>query len=447
MMNGMEAALRVSPLTVLVRSVLERALPEAVISEMARAHGPATYTRKLTLQTCVSLMLETVIGAAASIHRATRGLAEPLQVSLQALYEKLGRTPPELSCQFVTHSAQALLPLTRSLESRVALPGYRLKFLDGTMPDASEHRLKVLRRPLAPGLPANFCVVLDDQSGLCERVVASEDAYTHEQKLCEQLLPHVQEHELYLADRGYCGSWLMDALNCKKACFVIREHVLSMIARSHELRRGSDETGDYFEQGISIRQPRTKTILEFRRVILRLRQPLDDGTNELRWVTNLPAQVTAQQIAHLYRLRWTIEHCFQRLKTELQGELPSLGQPRAAILTLCMAMVAFNALALVKLLATRSKQGLPAEQLSGYHLTQELGHSYDAIDRLTKPHDWLRITRLSTPHFLKHCRELANLIPWYNYRSNPRGPKKPTPKTDPKQQRQHQSTYRLLNPP
>ncbi|NNF95527.1 MAG: transposase [Halobacteria archaeon] len=66
-------------------------------------------------------------------------------------------------------------------------------------------------------------------------------------------------------------------------------------------------------------------------------------------LTNLSKTAApAQQIAELYRKRWTIETAFQELEVHLHSEINSLGYPKAALFGFCVALVAYNVLALVK---------------------------------------------------------------------------------------------------
>ena len=49
-------------------------------------------------------------------------------------------------------------------------------------------------------------------------------------------------------------------------------------------------------------------MLECRCIIIRLKQPLRDGTTEIRLLTNVPLeQLSARRASELYRTRWRIE--------------------------------------------------------------------------------------------------------------------------------------------
>src|SRR6185437_2678998 len=104
-----------------------------------------------------------------------------------------------------------------------------------------------------------------------------------------------------------------------------------------------------------------------RRVTVELDKPTRDGEAEIHILTNLPAEVAdALAVAGLYRRRWTVEAVFGELATCLNGEVNTLGYPKAAVLAFCVALVSYNALGVVKA-ALRSVHGEEAvEEVSGY---------------------------------------------------------------------------------
>jgi hypothetical protein len=70
----------------------------------------------------------------------------------------------------------------------------------------------------------------------------------------------------------------------------------------------------------------------WRRVELSLQTATESGDSVMWFWSNLPDTVSAEQIADLYRRRWSIEGMFQRLESVLDSEIESLGSPRAALL-------------------------------------------------------------------------------------------------------------------
>ena len=80
--------------------------------------------------------------------------------------------------------------------------------------------------------------------------------------------------------------------------------------------------------------------------------------------------------------RWTIEKHFQFLTQSLHCEVSGLGQPRAALFAFAMALVAGNALAVVRG-SLRSAHGAEAEaEVSGYYLADEPGFSFQCLPHI-----------------------------------------------------------------
>jgi len=63
------------------------------------------------------------------------------------------------------------------------------------------------------------------------------------------------------------------------------------------------------------------------------------GMPKLHLLTNVPCKgARARVIADLYRRRWSIETAFQELEATLNGEVNTLGYPKAALFAFCLAL-------------------------------------------------------------------------------------------------------------
>lgn len=445
-MSGMQAAERVSPMTVLVRGYLERWLSRPVLARLEEEVDASSYERKITQQALLAIMLDAVVGMQPSVHAAAVARRDQWQGSLQALYTKLARVDPLFSSDLVRETAQEAGSFLESLPVRDEWNG-RVKIIDGTMPDASENRLGVLRRLNAAGLPAQCVVVYDRASGICQRVVVDEDAYANERTLAERLLAEAEAGEIYVADRGFSTSRIIAQLLDLGASFVIREHRPALIYHDQSVLRacGHCETGAVSEGSVRLYDRFSDRAWTLRRIVLSLDEPTSGGEREVRLLTNLPKHKSALKVASLYRERWTVERHFHFIKRELNGQIPSLGQPRAAILALCLAFAAGNILMVLKRLhhhhASPRSKSPPA--LSGYYLALEISRSYTAVETLTTNRDWQRIATLTTRELKKWSLRLAGKIPWTRFLSHPRGPKHPPPSRGRREHRRHYSTQRL----
>jgi hypothetical protein len=172
-----------------------------------------------------------------------------------------------------------------------------------------------------------------------------------------------------------------------------------------------------------------------------------DGETEIRLLTNLPAQVAdACTVADLYLHRWSVEKAFHELDQALNGEIKTLGYPGAALLSFCVALLAYNVISLVKA-ALQAVHGEKAkrEDLSGYYLAGELAAAYHGMMIAVPSAEWTRhFASLSTTELARILKTLAANVPPDRFRKNVRGPKKPRPKRTSAKRHPHVSTARIL---
>ena len=449
--SRMEAALEISPVTVLVRGVLEWTFPDERLQALYE-QAPRCWTRELTVQALFRLVTEVVAGARNAVHaayQADQSQPEPsIPVSAEAVYGKLGRMPHEFGSLLVQTSAERLLPVLAHGQPRQfpGLKGYRVQIIDGTDLGGTEHRLAVLRGIKAAGLPGRMVVLYDWATGICCDMAASEDAYTSERVLVERILGRAVPEDLVVMDRYYCTVPVMQGLRNRSASFVIRADERNLRCRTNGRRTyvGRSTTGKVFEQMLEIEDTQTGECFNVRRLTLVLDEPTEDGDTEVRLLTNLPSSICALRIVELYRERWTLERHFDFLKNCLHGEIESLGKPKAALFMMCMALVAGNALAVVRQ-AVRTIHGQSElDRLSGYYLADELAKNDHAIDVLVTKIEWQDIQRLPVRAFWNWSQRVAKHIRTRGFHKHPRGPKYPLPKRASGKHRHHYSTQRLL---
>src|SRR5205814_271047 len=174
------------------------------------------------------------------------------------------------------------------------------------------------------------------------------------------------------------------------AAVIVRQHrrTLPCQVLGRLQRCGETKTGVVYEQPVQATDPATGACLPLRRIEVRLLTKTRDGERTIAVLTNLPADVAAVDIAQDYLVRWTIEKHFQFLTQSLQCELPGLGQPRAALFGFAMALMAGNALAVVRG-GIRSAHGAAAEaEVSGYYLADEIAHDYRTMMKYVPAEQW-----------------------------------------------------------
>src|SRR3954451_17499342 len=205
-----EAAIEISPLTVLVRGVLEWACPQAFFEDLFdRECRPQQWNRKLTISAIAWLMLTVVTGVRRSVFaafQADQASDSPtILATASALYAKYGRIDPRYTTAVIRESGQRMSALLRAAGVREPFgwEGYRVTILDGTDLAGTEHRLKVLRRIKAAGLPGRYVAAYDLATGLVVDAAASEDAYTSERELVRPILADAAAFQIFVADRNF----------------------------------------------------------------------------------------------------------------------------------------------------------------------------------------------------------------------------------------------------
>jgi hypothetical protein len=85
----------------------------------------------------------------------------------------------------------------------------------------------------------------------------------------------------------------------------------------------------------------------FRRLRIQLHEATRNGATSIHILTKVPRQVAAPQGADLSRHRWTLATAFKHLEASFHAAINPLGDPQAALFGFCLALVAYNVLAVV----------------------------------------------------------------------------------------------------
>jgi len=328
------------------------------------------------------------------------------------------------------------------------LEGYRVRILDGNHLSGTEHRLKPLRRMGAAALPGQALVVLDPRLMLMVDVLPCEDAHAQERSLVDQIILMVAPGDLWIDDRNFCTTKFLFGIAARQGCFLVRQHASTLYWELLGKRksRGRIKTGRVYEQTVRLDRPETGETLVARRITVELDKPTRDGDKEIHLLTNLPAEhASAKQVASLYEKRWTIEQAFADLTVALVCEIRTLGYPKAALFGFCLALVAYNAVSLVKA-ALRAVHGHQKvlEEVSWYHLCVHLAKVYAGMMIAIPERHWETFRHLDDHELATLLKELAAKIDMRRFRKHPRGPKKPPPKKLSGAKIKHVSTARIL---
>lgn len=417
-----------SPITVMAQLGLERVLDPSWVDDLFERYRQRQYHRELLFSTTVDVMALVALGMRPSVHAAARA-RQDLGVSLSALYEKINHTEPALGRALVVESARRLGPVVGPFKGKQVpiCPGYRTRIVDGNCLAPSEKRLKALRPVRSAALPGRSLVVYDPDSALVVDVLPCEDGHAGERTLMASLIDSAQPGELWIADRNFCTFAITSAWHQKSCAFVVREHAVNakLTACSLLNKQGISDTGVVYEQRVDL-QSSDGEILRLRRIEIQLSNPTEGGDTTIGLLTNLPAKVSALEIAALYHRRWSIETMFQKLESVLHSEVRTLGYPRAALFSFCVAILAFNVLSMLQA-AVEAQHNIeprsPAE-LSLYFVATEIKAVHAGMMIAVNTQQWDSLRQLPDDAFGQVLLQIATYVSPATFRKTVRGPKK-----------------------
>jgi IS4 transposase len=433
------------PIAVMARAVVERFFEPEHLDTLFRETAVKQYERNLLFSSVVDLMQAVVLGAEPSVFAAFRKRRHKLPVTDDSIYNKLKGMELSVSEAMVRDSAQRAAEVIDELQARreAWLPGYSIRILDGNHLSATEHRLEPLRDTWAAPLPGRILVVMDPELGVACEAFVTPDGHANERTLLGDVLQMVREKEVWIADRNFCTLKFLFKTADKRAFFLIRQHgSIHGCLKGPRRFIGESSTGKVYEQTLELTHGgETRTV---RRITVELVQPTRDGDRVLHLLTNLPEEVTAVQCAELYRKRWSIETLFYEVTQTLECEIKTLCYPPAALFVFCLALMAANAVAVLKA-ALRATHGTEqADEMSAYYMALEIKQLYEGMMIALPPDDWAIFRTMSVAAFAAELKKMAAYMDLDYYRKSKRGPKKPPPPMDQYRNGGHVSTHKLL---
>jgi hypothetical protein len=441
-----EPFLEEAPLCVMTRLTLEGLFDPQRLDALFRNTAQRQYEKELLFSQVVELMSSVVLRVHPSVLAAYKKRKSLLAVSDQAVYDKLQCMELGISEALVADSATYVTPLLEALDSRLPpwLPGYRARVLDGNHLSKTERRLQVLRHTWAAALPGKVLAVYDQELDLVTQVFLTPDGHAQERSLLDDILTSVQARDLWMADRNFCTLKFLFGIAAAQAVFVIRQHGQLQGCLLGKCRpRGRTATGKVYEQALQLEYEGQKRTV--RRITLVLDQATQDGDTEISILTNLPVKAaSAQQVADLYRQRWTIEGRFYEVTQTLNCEPNTLGYPKAALFAFCLALVASNAVALLKASLRAVHEDEEVAQMSSYYVGLEIQETYRGMMIALPPAQWQRFRGLAPAALAEVLRQVARRVQPKEYAKTKRGPKKPSPPKGKYHNGGHVSTHKLL---
>ena len=439
-----------SAVSVMFRGTLENAVTAELLDEVFAKTAKRQRCGELLFSSVVNLLAIVTTGSRKSVNEAYLARKEEFTVSVASVYNKLNGMETEVSRQMVRQTAMRMAEVVTQLAPRrpPMLAGYRTKILDGNHLAATEHRIEELRSIAAGPLPGHALVVLEPDRMLATDVFPCEDGHAQERSLLLQVLTTVEARDLWIADRNFCTTGFLFGIANQDAAFVIRQHkqnlTCELLGERHKI--GRCPRGMIYEQQMQITDEAGKS-RTIRRVTIELKELTRDGETEIHVLTNLPKTVAnARSVADLYLHRWTVERAFHELDQAFNGEIKTLGYPGAALLSFCVALLAYNVTSVVKsaLVATHGDKA-KRETLSGYYLAGEVAATYNGMMIAIPEAEWTTHFALLDPAELARIlKALAANVRPDRFRKNVRGPTKPAPKRVYDKKHPHVSTARIL---
>jgi Transposase DDE domain len=437
-----------SPLSVMSRATIEYALAASVLDGLFERTAQRGYTKELLFSTTVDLMSLVVCGRVPHVQSAFNRIRERVPVTLKSVYEKLQNIETGVSAEMVRAVAGRCQGLITELGGacQELLPGYRVRVLDGNHLAATQKRLKVTRGHSAGPLPGQSLAVLDPALMLVTDVIPCEDAHAQERALIGQVLPLVHKGDLWIEDRNFCTVDFLVGVARRRACFVARRHGNLTVEPQGEFGPEFEtDTGWVSERRVWACRDGQR-VLQARLVRVRLKRPTEDGDWQVEILTNLPARVKAVKVAYLYLKRWKIEGTFHELTVALSCEVNTLGYPKAALFGFCVAVVAYNVLAVLKA-ALRAVHGEEKvqQEVSGYYMALEWALVYAGMMIALPAPQWQGFGQMAARELAGYLRAWAGKVNLAKIKKAP--PRQPTKQKSKrvKDKGPHLSTARLLD--
>ena len=436
-----------SPISVMVRASLERVLGADRLDLWYERTAQKQYPRALLFSSVYDLMNQVVFCMQPSVRAAYQAQQDDVGTSLVSVYNKLNGLETQTSAELVRYSAREFAPLIKEMggEHTPWLEDYRVKIVDGNCLEASEHHIKELREAKGRALPGKALVVYEPAVGLVSDVFPCEDGHAQERSLFGALVKTVARGDLWIEDRNFCTRDFLGEIDNRGAFFVTREHQGLPLEMLSPLRPcGRTPTGQIAQQRVCVVDTQGHKHI-CRRLRITLNEATRDGATLLYILTNLPRQISAKRVAALYRKRWTLETAFQPLEAYFHSEINTLGYPKAALFGFCLALVAYNVLAVV-LAALRSVHGEETvdEEISLYYIANEISMTYHGMMIAIPEREWDVFYAMSTVDLAAILIELARGVRLQAFRKSPRRPQKPRSQDKRPARQGHVSTAKLL---
>jgi hypothetical protein len=408
------------------------------------------YEENLTFEDLAVAVADVALGVCRNPNQAYRAHKAELGVARSRFYDKLNHTNTDVSEQIVAATAQNVADMQDALGFVPwdGIPGYRLLAVDGNHLEKTEKRIADLRDLGVAPLPGTAVARFDLGRQTFDRVYLLEDAHQQEATTCPAIVDDLEPSDVIVADRHYCIIEFMNQIAAKCNHFIIRHHArLPGVLLGKRRKRGRIATGTVYEQAMRLQKQEDSMVV--RRITIELDEPTQDGDTMIHLLTNLPSKVSGKRIAKQYHRRWEEETGFYYLRMCFQGELPSLGHPRAALFLFSMSLLAYNVLQVIWAAFSASHDEEKVQNVSNLYVSQEIMSATTGMLIALDDAEWNSLIPESQHQVADLLKRIAKATSLTDYRKSVRKPKAKTPRKKKRKKRRnavhsHVSTAKII---
>lgn len=416
-----------APFAVMTQVVLRACIRDRFAEVFQQTRG-RQYEENLSFEDLAIAVADVALGVCKNPNQAYRAHKDELGVARSRFYDKLNHTNTNVSEQIVAATAQSVANMQDALGfvSWEGIPGYRLLAVDGNHLEKTEKRIADLRNLGVAPLPGTAVARFDLGRQTFDRVYLLEDAHQQEAITCQDIVDDLEPSDVIVADRHYCIVAFMNQTAAKGNHFIIRHHArLPGVLLGERKKLGRIATGTVYEQAMRLQKQEDSMVV--RRITIELDEPTQDGDTVIHLLTNLPADVSGKLIAEQYHRRWEEETGFYYLRMCFQGELASLGHPRAALFLFSMSLLAYNVLQVIWAAFFASHDEEEVQNLSNLYVSQEIMGATTGMLIVLDDVEWNSLIPQSQHQVAALLKRIAKETSLADYRKSIRKPKAKTP--------------------
>jgi len=209
---------------------------------------------------------------------------------------------------------------------------------------------------------------------------------------------------------------------------------------------GTINTGVVYEQ--QMRLSSNEDALVVRRITIELYEPTQEGEMVIHVLTNLPSCVCGELIAEQYHRRWEQETGYYYVRMGFNGELASMGHPRAALF-LSLTVISYYILQVILTVLFVTHEEEEVNKVSGLYISKEIASVTPGMLIALDDEYWEQSRPDGIRKAASLLKQIAKEIDLSHYRKSKRKPKekrkgKQKVKKKPNARHSHASTAKLL---